>query len=293
MVSSNISSVLYFDTLENISDNDNANYKVDHEGKPDIKAVIDIIKPDLPPLFEYDLESDSEDEQMMENVEKYFKTEDLNVSEITNSRVSADASAQAKVISDNSLITKSEKATIDITVEKVSLEVLGHGVDNKEATAVLPELRFVQSNVHQRQFLVHQISKDSDSTVKDIKPYDDSSIKKSKKKRKKKLEMTRPGAILPDDIWLSNHTIGYSMSTKEYNSQCKTLRNNCKLTNKCKAHTSLKNLQIITNKLRKVLSQSDNISTDWDKEKKIHSGKYGYLDTATNFGGNRDHQTIG
>merc|ERR1712105_556514 len=85
MVSSNISSVLYFDTLENISDNDNANYKVDHEGKPDIKAVIDIIKPDLPPLSEYDLESDSEDEQMMENVEKYFKTEDLNVSEITNS----------------------------------------------------------------------------------------------------------------------------------------------------------------------------------------------------------------
>merc|ERR1712030_176624 len=175
MVSSNISSVLYFDTLENISDN--ANYKVDHEGKPDIKAVIDIIKPDLPPLSEYDLESDSEDEQMMENVEKYFKTEDLNVSEITNSRVSAEASAQAKVISDNSSTTKSKKATIDITVEKVSLEVLGHGVDNKEATAVLPELRFVQSNVHQRQFLAHQISKDSDSTVKDIKPCDDSSKK--------------------------------------------------------------------------------------------------------------------
>merc|ERR1712030_259120 len=174
MVSSNISSVLYFDTLENISDNDNANYKVDHEGKPDIKAVIDIIKPDLPPLSEYDLESDSEDEQMMENVEKYFKTEDLNFSEITNSRVPAGASAQAKVISDNSSITKSKKATIDITVEKVSLEVLGHGVDNKEATAVLPELRFpYPSNVHQRQFFAHQISKDSDSTVKDIKSYDD------------------------------------------------------------------------------------------------------------------------
>ena len=55
------------------------------------------------------------------------------------------------------------------------------------------------------------------------------------------------------------------------------------MTPKCKAHTSLKNLQNITSNLRKVLSQGDNISTDWDKEKKVHSGKYGYLDTATNF----------
>merc|ERR1712030_55709 len=77
MVSSNISSVLYFDTLENNSDNDNANYKVDH---------------DLPPLSEYDMESESEDEQVLENVEKYFKTEDLHVSDITNSQASADAS---------------------------------------------------------------------------------------------------------------------------------------------------------------------------------------------------------
>ena len=60
MVSGNISSILYFDTLENNSDNDNASYKVDHEGRSAIEAVI--IQPDLPPLSEYDLESESEDE---------------------------------------------------------------------------------------------------------------------------------------------------------------------------------------------------------------------------------------
>merc|ERR1711984_59024 len=237
------------------------------------------------PLSENDMEIDSEDEQVLESVEKYFKTEELHVSEITIPRVSTNASAQAKVISDNSSITKNKKILIDDTVGMVSLEVLGQRVDNKAATAVLPELcdPIALSNVHQRQFFAHQISKDSDSTVKDIKSCEDSLVQKSKMRKHKKMEIIRQGAILPDQIWLSNHTIGYSMSKKEYNAQCKTLRKNCKMTPKCKAHTSLKNLQIITSNLRKVLSQSDNISTDWDKEKKVHSGKYGYLDTATNF----------
>merc|ERR1712015_482877 len=127
----------------------------------------------------------------------------MHVSEITIPRVSVNASAQTKVISDKSSVTESKEILIADTVEMVSLEVLEQRVDNKAATAVLPELRdqIALSNVHQRQFFAHQISKDSDLTVKDIKSYDDSSIKKSKIKRKKKLEITRPGAILPDQIW--------------------------------------------------------------------------------------------
>ena len=117
-----LSSILHFDALENNSDNGN---EVDH---------------DLPPLSENDMESDSEDEQVLENVEKYFKTEELHVSEITIPRVSINASAQTKVISDNSSGTESKKILIDDTVEMVSLEVLEQRVDNKAATAVLPEL---------------------------------------------------------------------------------------------------------------------------------------------------------
>merc|ERR1712074_133815 len=261
------SSVLYYDALE---DDNNDDATVDH---------------DLPPLSENDMENDSEHEDMLENVEKYFKTEELHVSEITIPRVSVNASAHTKVTSDKSSVTESKEILIADTVGMVSLGVLEQRVDNKAATAVLPELcdPIALSNVHQRQFSAHQISKDSDSTVKDIKSCEDSLVQKSKMRKHKKLEIIRQGAILPDQIWLSNHTVGYSMSKKEYNAQCKTLRKSCNMTPKCTAHTSLENLRTITSSLRKVLSQSNNISTDWEKEKKVHSGKYGYLDTATNF----------
>ena len=41
-----------------------------------------------------------------------------------------------KVKDDSVIELTGKKTTIDITVEKVSLEILGHRVDNKEATAV-------------------------------------------------------------------------------------------------------------------------------------------------------------
>jgi hypothetical protein len=115
-------SVVYYDALE---DNSNNDAKIDH---------------DLPPLSENDMESDSEHEDMLENVEKYFKIEELHVSEITIPRVSVNASAHTKVISDKSSVTESKEILIADTVEMVSLEVLEQRVDNKAATAVLPEL---------------------------------------------------------------------------------------------------------------------------------------------------------
>jgi len=83
MVSNNISSVLYFNTLENNSENDNANYKVDHEGRPTMKAVTNPNQPNLPPLSEYDWQNVEDDILPISNVnyekdiEKYFKTKNL------------------------------------------------------------------------------------------------------------------------------------------------------------------------------------------------------------------------
>ena len=61
----------------------------------------------------------------------------------------------------------------------------------------------------------------------------------------KRLEITRIGAILPDNIWLSNHMTCTRMSSKEYNAGCKSLRKNCKNSIDCDAHTILKNLRKI------------------------------------------------
>ena len=62
----------------------------------------------------------------------------------------------------------------------------------------------------------------------------------------KKLEVIRKGAILPDNIWLSNHMSSTHMSKKEYNDRCESLRKNCNKTIECNAHTSLKNLRKIS-----------------------------------------------
>merc|ERR1712030_290559 len=93
--------------------------KVDHEGRPAMNAVLNLNQPNLSPLSDCDLESESEDENIVEDVispisnfdceediEKYFKTEDLNVTEITNSRASSEESTQAKEISNISLTPK-------------------------------------------------------------------------------------------------------------------------------------------------------------------------------------------
>ena len=51
----------------------------------------------------------------------------------------------------------------------------------------------------------------------------DNSSAKGKKVRRKN-ESTRLGALLPDDIWLTNHMTCSRMSAKEYNSRCKNHR---------------------------------------------------------------------
>ena len=101
-------------------------------------------------------------------------------------------------------------------------------------------------------------------------------------KKARRIEVTRPGALLPDNIWLSNHMSCTRMSATEYNSRCKSLKKSCKDSIECKAHVNLKNLQAISSNLRKILSQSTDLSNDWDTEKNIHSGKYGYLNIAVN-----------
>ena len=115
----------------------------------------------------------------------------------------------------------------------------------------------------------------------DKSPQTDNSSRKGMKV-KKKLESIRLGAILPDNIWLSNHMTCSCMSAEEYNSCCKSLRKSCKASIDCNAHTSLKNLRRISTDLKIVLAQTNELSKDWDEKKKVHSGKYGYLNIAVN-----------
>ena len=75
-------------------------------------------------------------------------------------------------------------------------------------------------------------------------------IKSVKVKRfKRKKEHIRLGALLPDDIRLSNHMTCSRMSTKEYNSHWKYLRKKCKDTMDYNDHTSLNNLGKISKNL--------------------------------------------
>ena len=59
------------------------------------------------------------------------------------------------------------------------------------------------------------------------------------------------------------------LSTEEYNTRCKSLRKNCKDSIDCNAHTSMKNLMKISNGLKTLLAQTDELSKDWDEKKKI------------------------
>merc|ERR1712015_41374 len=61
MVNSKTSSVIYFNTLENNSENDNANCNVDHEGRPTMKTVTNSNQPNLPPLSEYNWQNMEDD----------------------------------------------------------------------------------------------------------------------------------------------------------------------------------------------------------------------------------------
>ena len=107
---------------------------------------------------------------------------------------------------------------------------------------------------------------------------------RSKKGTKmKRLEITRNGAMLPDNIWLSNHMSCNRMSKKEYDANCKSLKKTCKFSTDCNAHASLKNLKAISKDLRTILAQGEILTKDWDKQKKIQSGKYGYLNVAVNY----------
>ena len=82
--------------------------------------------------------------------------------------------------------------------------------------------------------------------------------KRSKRGLKvKKLEITRNGAILPDNIWLSNHMTSTRISKKEYSDRCESLRKNCSKSVECNAHTSLKNLRKISKGLSEILAQTD------------------------------------
>ena len=72
------------------------------------------------------------------------------------------------------------------------------------------------------------------------------------------------------------------MSPKDFKTQCASLTGKCQKDTPCKAHISLENLERISSKLSEILSQSREVTTDWTKNKKVHSASYGYLNLAIN-----------
>ena len=88
--------------------------------------------------------------------------------------------------------------------------------------------------------------------------------------------------MLPDVIRINNHVSYTRMSREEYEAKCCNLSQQCKKDVACNEHTSLLNLQQITLKLKKLVSQSPGGSTDWKRFKKVQSRNFGYLSLAVN-----------
>ena len=114
-----------------------------------------------------------------------------------------------------------------------------------------------------------------------------SNVARKIKRFRMKKEETRLGALLPDTIRIGNHMIISRMSNEEFNSKCKILSTKCTSINKsgkeCNAHISKQNLEKISAKLRLILKQSENITSDWERKKELHLGNNGYLNLAVNF----------
>ena len=107
---------------------------------------------------------------------------------------------------------------------------------------------------------------------------------KSPKRSRRKKEFIRTGALLPDNIRLNNYVTCTRMSQKDFNSQCANLTSirECSREVMCDAHSSLYKLKQISQKLKQILSQSSDVTSDWKKFKKVHSRNYGYLSSAIN-----------
>ena len=70
------------------------------------------------------------------------------------------------------------------------------------------------------------------------------------------------------------------LSVKEYKACCKNLKKSCNKPAICNAHMSLQSLSKISSTLKEILAQGDEVSTDWEKDKKVHLSNYGYLNSA-------------
>ena len=238
--------------------------KVDHEGRPAMTAELNLNQPkinvEISPVFNHDTEDSDEDLEFDEDVEslRIWNLVDEDLKYIENQKFS-----EYEKIPPLSEYDLEDESEYDLEDESTHEERgLKHDKEITESCASSP--------------LPSQAKETSNKP-----PQNDNSSRKGIKV--KKLESIRLGAILPDNIWLSNHMTCSRMSTKEYNTRCKSLRKNCKNSIDCNAHTSLKNLRRISKDLKIVLAQTGELSKDWDEKKKVHSGKYGYLNIAINY----------
>ena len=107
----------------------------------------------------------------------------------------------------------------------------------------------------------------SQANVRSRKPLREGSISQKVKKAKKGKENIRPGALLTDNIRINSHMVYSRLSRREYKLRCKNLKKTCSKSIICNAHISFKNLSKISETLREILAQRDEISTDWYREK--------------------------
>ena len=166
---------------------------------------------EIPPLVEYDLEDDSEDES--ENVEDLDFDEDKETERIWN------------------LVDEDLRYIASQNLSKHDNDITKSCASNTPAS---------QADV-----------------TSDISPQPDKQSRKGIKV--KKFENIRPGAVMPDNIWLSNHMTCSCMSTEEYNNRCKSLSKPCKDSIECNAHISLTNLRAISDGMHTILAQKGNL----------------------------------
>ena len=92
---------------------------------------------------------------------------------------------------------------------------------------------------------------------------------KPHKHSKGKVEFTRKGAVLPDVIEINNHIRFTRLSKSEHMARCTNLTRPCNNETECNEHGSFKNLKTIRNKLKEIISNTSNKTTDWKNTKQF------------------------
>ena len=240
--------------------------KVDHEGRPAMTAVLNLNQPSLPSLSEFDLESESEDEYVVKNVKIQYESvcEDVHIDKKV--RAKQNKENKSSKVNVQILVQPSRSQIPDFIEENIELEQVSLApvkssesspaqVGNEKGSEIAPaqtdqkHLDINKDDEHMDKVVRLKNDKEKTTSSVPVSSPPQANVKSNKRLKQKRLETVREGALMPDNIWLSNHMPNTRMSDKEYEANCKSLKKACNLSNECNAHSSLKNLKIISKNL--------------------------------------------